>query len=144
MRLEDLPSHVRAQVERQAQPAKPRGRKLRATPAPGPDFEALLAFQMEAAGLPIPTRQFQFAPGRKYPADFAWPVYSLLVEVQGGIWRRRGGAHSHPTNILRDVEKLQLAVINGFLLFPVTTDEVKNGQALKLVELALQSRGWKR
>lgn len=110
----------------------------------GTDFEALLLFQITASGLPKPDTQVEFAPGRKFKADYAWREFRLMVEVQGGIWRRGGGAHSHPNNILRDIEKQQLAVLNGWWVFPVTTDEVRNGQALKLIELALQSKGWKR
>jgi very-short-patch-repair endonuclease len=105
--------------------------------------EDLLAFQMTASGVPAFERQLQFIDGRKFTADFAWRAYSLVVEVQGGIWRRGGGAHSHPSNLLRDVEKAQLAVINGWSTFPVTTDEVRNGQALKFIELALRAKGWK-
>lgn len=106
------------------------------------DFEALLDFQMRTSSLPVFTRQFLFVPGRRFAADFAQEKFRLLIEVQGGIWRRGGGAHSHPSNIQRDVEKHQLAVLSGWHLFPVTTDEVKNGQALKLIELALQQLGW--
>jgi very-short-patch-repair endonuclease len=109
------------------------------------DFEAMLAFSLTFGGRGIPkaTRQFQFVPNRKVTADFAWPEFRVIVEVQGGIWRRGGGAHSHPNNILRDIEKQQLAMLHGWWIFPVTTDEVQNGQALKLIELALQSKGWK-
>lgn len=110
---------------------------------PGVDFEALLAFQMRCAGLPDPETQIKVVPARKFPWDFGWPAYRLLVEVQGGIWRKGGGAHSHPSNIMRDVEKQQLAVIHGWYVFPVTTDEVSNGQALQLITLALKSKGWK-
>lgn len=105
--------------------------------------EEKLAFQMHAANLPAFVRQLAFIPGRKFTADFAWPELRLVVEVQGGIWRRGGGAHSHPTAILRDIEKSQLAVINGWSVFPVTTDEVTSGHALRLIEFALQSKGWK-
>lgn len=107
------------------------------------DYEALLLFQMRCAGLPEPETQIKVVPARKFPWDMGWRQYKLLVEVQGGIWRKGGGAHSHPSNILRDVEKQQLAVLHGYYVFPVTTDEVKNGQALQLITLALQSKGWK-
>lgn len=107
------------------------------------DFEAVLAFQIQLSKLPPPARQLKFCPPRRFTADFAWPQFLLVVEVQGGIWRTGGGAHSHPSNILRDVEKAQVALLAGWRIFPVTTDEVKNGQALELIELALQKLGWK-
>jgi hypothetical protein len=114
-----------------------------------PDFEPLLAFQMRCAGLPEPERQLQFIRGRKFTADFAWRAarftdgLGLVVEVQGGIWRRRDGAHSGGAAIERDIEKLQLALLNGWQVFPVTTDQVKRGEAVQLIELALRAKGWK-
>jgi plasmid replication initiation protein len=63
--------------------------------------------------------------------------------VQGGIWRKGGGAHGGGAAIERDIEKAQLAVINGWSMFPVTTDEVKQGKAVQLIELALRAKGWK-
>lgn len=110
---------------------------------PRVDFEALLIFQLRAANYPPPETQLAVIVGRKCTWDMGWRAYRLLVEVQGGIWRRGGGAHSRPANIIRDVEKQQLAVLNGWWCFPVTTDEVKSGQALQLIDLALKSKGWK-
>ena len=111
-------------------------------------FEKLLAFQIEAVGLPMPFPQYHFAEtvGRKFKADFAWPAaeYRFLVEVQGGIWRRGGGAHSHPTNIERDIERQRIASLLGWFLVPVTTDEVKQGVAIAALERLFASRGWKR
>jgi len=111
--------------------------------APAVDFEGWLARDMTVLGLPSFSRQFAYAPGRKMRADFAFEPQRLLVEVQGGIWRRGGGAHSHPTKLLSDIEKHQLAVINGWFVFPVTTDQVRNGEAVRLIEIALKARGWR-
>ena len=111
-------------------------------------FERELAFQIKAHGFPEPHEQYQFAEelGRRFRADFAWPAreYRFLVEVQGGIWRRGGGAHSHPQNIERDVEKQQIASLLGWFVVPVITDQVKNGTAIAVLERLFASRGWKR
>lgn len=110
----------------------------------GPDLEALLAFQLTSTGIPAFVREHQYIPGRKFRADFAWPALQLAVEVQGGIWRKGGGAHSGGTAIERDIEKAQLAVLHGWSVLPVTTDEVRNGKALQIVEKVLIAKGWKR
>jgi very-short-patch-repair endonuclease len=109
-------------------------------------FEDLLAFQMKSLGLPEPARQYPFAQSvkREFLADFAWTQYSLLLEVNGGIWRKGGGAHSHPSNIERDIEKQQFAVLLGFYVLPVTTDEVTSGKAVAVIQQALAVRGWQR
>lgn len=135
---------ARAKLERTREARTGRPRKPRRQATPRPDFESLLAFQISASMLPLPDRQVKYATGRKVTADFGWPAFRLLVEVQGGIWRRGGGAHGGGAAIEKDIEKSQLAVINGWAMFPVTTDEVKSGKALQLIELALQTKGWKR
>lgn len=103
------------------------------------DHEALLAQQLEDAGAPAAERQYVFVPGRKYRADFAWPGHSLLVEVQGGIWQRGGGGHSHPMHIVKDIERTQLAAGHGWRMCPVTTDQVRKGEAVPIIERALRA-----
>jgi very-short-patch-repair endonuclease len=107
-------------------------------------FEDLLAFQCKALGFPAPERQYLFAKtlGRKFVADFCWVAQKLICEVNGGIWKKGGGAHSRPANIQRDVEKAQAAIVLGYTLLPVTTDQVRKGEAVKLLESVLKARGW--
>lgn len=66
--------------------------------------------------LPEPVPEFEFAieVGRKFRFDYAWPIHRVAVEIDGGIWKKGGGAHSHPANIERDIEKGNLAVILGW------------------------------
>lgn len=97
-------------------------------------FERLLEAQLRQIAPAFPfEREFAFAPGRKFRADFAFVLDRILVEIQGGIWRRGGGAHSRPANIIRDVEKAQIAARMGWRVFPVTTDEVRSGKAARLI-----------
>jgi len=65
-------------------------------------------------GLPIPAPEFQFHPSRRWRFDYAWPDHKLALEVEGGIWRKGGGAHSHPLNIERDCEKYSEAALLGW------------------------------
>lgn len=106
--------------------------------------ENLLASHIQLLGLPQPSRQYRYVPGRRITADFAFELYRLLVEVQGGIWRRGGGAHSHPIDLERDIEKRRLALLNDWAVLEVTTDEVRNGKAAALVEQVLRKKGWQR
>lgn len=71
-------------------------------------------------GFPKPTLQFRFHPERLWRADFAWPDQKLLVEIEGGIWMRGGGGHSHPMGIEKDIEKHNAAVALGWRLIRVT------------------------
>jgi very-short-patch-repair endonuclease len=117
-------------------------------------FERELALQIRAHRLPEPHEQYRWAleaqsptgKPRQFRADFAWPAreYRLLVEVQGGIFMRGGGGHSHPIHIVKDIEKQQVATLLGWFVLPVTTDEVKRGDAIAQLERFFASRGWKR
>lgn len=80
---------------------------------------------------PIPA--YRFMLDRKFEFDFAWPDAHVAVEVEGGVWRKGGGAHSHPTNILRDIEKGNLAARAGWRVFRFTTDMVENGEAIEFL-----------
>lgn len=106
-------------------------------------FERMFAQQFAALRLAAPLPQFKFAKalGREWTADFAWPDLKLLLEVDGGVWRRGGGAHSHPSNILRDMEKQNDATLLGWRVLRFSTDEVKSGHAVRFVERVMDSRG---
>ena len=103
------------------------------------DAEDVLAFQIKAAGLPEPVRQYLYAPPRRFRADFAWllpPPMSTLVEVQGGVFSRQ--AHGSITGVLKDIERLNAAMLAGWRLFRVTPQMVKSGEALQLIERAFK------
>ena len=99
------------------------------------DAEDLLAFQIKAAGLPEPARQFRYVPGRKFTADFAYTEQRLLIHVDGGVYSRR--AHGSITGILADITRQNLATLGGYRSLRVTPDMVKDGRALALIEMAL-------
>ncbi len=69
-------------------------------------------------------------PDRGFEFDFVWEKEKVALELEGGVWRRGGGAHSHPTNILRDIEKSNLAALAGYRLLRFTTDQHKRGEIL--------------
>lgn len=99
------------------------------------DLEDNLANQIKWIGLKEPEREYKFAPGRKYRCDFAWPDKRLLVEVEGGIYTKQ--AHGSITGILRDVQKYNLAAELGYKVLRVTPDMIKSGEALNLIERAM-------
>lgn len=106
--------------------------------------EETMALHCRAAGVPEPQRQFLFAKalGRQFTADFGWPEFRLLLEVDGGVWRKGGGAHSHPTNIRRDMDKANAAALLGYCVARFTPEEVESGKALTFVQRYLRERGW--
>lgn len=107
--------------------------------------ESGFAFQCKQFKLPRVEPQFPFAAamGRKFSADFCFVDYQLLIEIQGGIWRPGGGAHSRPENIDRDIEKQQHAALLGFLLLPFTPQQVESRFAIEWTSQVLYKLGWR-
>jgi hypothetical protein len=98
------------------------------------ELERALLAQIKMAGLPIPTREYKAIPNRRFRWDMAWIEPRILLEVQGAIWVK--GGHSTGRGITRDCEKLNLASMAGWHCFAVTSDMIKDGTALRLVQEA--------
>jgi hypothetical protein len=88
-----------------------------------------------AAGLPEPTPEYEFHPTRKFRFDYALPEHKIAIEVEGGIWREGGGAHSHPSNILRDLEKYNEAACLGWRVLRVVPEKLT--EAVLLIARAI-------
>jgi len=83
-----------------------------------------LVLLCEAHGLPLPQPEYNFSPTRGWRFDYAWIAQKIAVEVEGGIWRRGGGAHSHPQNIERDIEKYNAAAVLGWRVLRVVPEKL--------------------
>lgn len=101
------------------------------------ELEALLDFQMHAAGLPPWEAEFQFHPRRKWRADRGWPHLGLLVEVEGGIYLGNRGRHTNPVGFEQDAEKYNEAAILGYRVLRVTRKMIEDGRALDMIMRAL-------
>jgi very-short-patch-repair endonuclease len=87
----------------------------------------------ETWGIEKPQTEYKFHPIRKWRFDYAWLDRKIAVEIEGGIWIRgasgRGGAHSLPSNIIRDMEKSNAAQALGWRVFRFTPQQLKTGEA---------------
>jgi very-short-patch-repair endonuclease len=75
-----------------------------------------------------------------WKADFAWPAQKLIVECEGGIWKRGGGGHSHPLGIERDIEKYNAATLLGWRILRLTDKMLAKkrlGETAQLLRSAL-------
>jgi len=98
-------------------------------------WENLLASQIKALQLPAPEREHAFAPGRRFRADFAWPTFRLLIEIEG--LTGEGGRHQRFAGFQADAEKYRIAHDLGWLVLRFTPLQVKLGQAVRSIEIAL-------
>ena len=83
--------------------------------------------------------EYQFAPPRRFRFDYAvfltthWRKrqFKLAVEIDGGIWT--GGRHTRGLGFQRDMEKLNLAAIEGWSVLRFTPQQCKNGTAKEIL-----------
>ena len=94
-----------------------------------------LAFHIQAVGLPEPQREFGFQHARRWRADFAWPEQKVLCEVEGGVWTR--GRHVRGAGFEADMEKYNAATLGGWRLIRVTPAMVRDGRAIRYLEMVL-------
>ena len=112
--------------------------------------EEQLAFQLKAAHIEF-EREYRPWKDRRFRFDFyisilqgalSTPEISseFLIEVQGGIWMPKFGkksGHTTGVGINNNCEKYCLAAIDGYLVMPVTPDQIKSGKALRWIEQAI-------
>ena len=97
-----------------------------------------LVLQIRAAQLPAPQREVRVCLDRRWRFDCAWDDLRLAVEVEGGTWIR--GRHARGRGMRADCEKYNRVVLDGWTLLRVTTDMVRDGSALTVIESAVRAR----
>lgn len=104
---------------------------------PTSELEELFAFQLRAARVEAPEREYRFSPPRRWRFDFAWSTRRLALEIDGGTWS--GGRHNRPRGYEADCEKANEALLLGWRVLRVTGAMVEDGRALDYLERALEA-----
>ena len=99
------------------------------------ELEELLAAQIRILGVEEPVRQCRLVPGRRFKFDFCWPKHRIACAVEGGTWV--GGRHTTGSGFERDCEKYNLATLLGWRVLRATSNMVRDGRAVALIEEAL-------
>ena len=99
-------------------------------------LEETFAFQVRAAGLPEPEREYRFHPTRRWRFDFAWPEAMLAVEIEGGIHTR--GRHTRATGFVRDAEKYNTAGEMGWTVLRAPKPMLDDLSVLDMVARILE------
>ena len=73
---------------------------------------------------------------RKWRFDFAWPERWFAVEVDGAIFVR--GRHTRGVGVEADMEKFAEALIAGWKVLRVSTNQVKDGRAVGWIQRAMK------
>lgn len=67
--------------------------------------------------------EYQGIPGRKYRFDCACQKLKVAVEIEGGIFIR--GGHTAPMGYQKDMEKYNLAAIEGWKVLRYSPDTLR-------------------
>jgi hypothetical protein len=108
------------------------------------DWIGMLLWQIEAANLPQPRREYTFHAERRWRFDLDWKPHGFLVacEIDGGIWMQtetgRSKGHAHPERFQKDLEKFNEAALYGWLVIRVTPAMIKDGRAIEWLRRALE------
>ena len=86
-----------------------------------------------AQGPPL-EREFRFHPDRKWRADFSHPESRTLIEIEGGIFMRRGGRHNRGGGYARAAEKYLEAVLGGWRVIRLTEKQLEIGTIERIAD----------
>ena len=75
-------------------------------------------------------REHTFLKDRKYRFDFAFLESKVAVEMQGKIWKK--GRHNTGTGLLDGYEKYNLAVYNGWVVFQLAQEMLKESDLMSI------------
>lgn len=66
--------------------------------------------------------EYMFHPSRKWLADYAHPKSKTMIELDGGIWMKKGGHQGRGK--LRDNEKQNSGNLQGWTTFRLSTGQI--------------------
>ena len=93
--------------------------------------------QVDTAGLPAANEEY---PVCGHKADFAWPTYKVLAELQGATWSR--GRHTRGRGYAEDRMLSNWRQLDGWIALEFTSDHLNDDHAIPIVSAALRQRGW--
>jgi len=101
------------------------------------DLERLLDFLILAeTDMPVPVKQYRFAPPRRWKFDFAYVDKKIGIECNGGIYIK--GKHTFGAQLEKDYEKLNQAAIEGWKVLQFSLGQIESGEAVQKIKEALK------
>jgi len=89
----------------------------------------------KSANLPEPVEEYEFHDSRKWRFDFAWPVYKIALEVEGGVWSN--GRHVRGRGFMGDVDKYNAATLMGWRVLRCTPQTLFKHETLQMIKSLL-------
>lgn len=98
-----------------------------------------IEFVYQGTGL-LFVAEYKPFPDTKHRNDFANIEHKIIIEKEGGIFRKGGGAHSRPANIVRDIYKYTRLGVEGWIVIRRQPKEMNRTETLELIKKALETR----
>lgn len=111
------------------------GRRV-SRPAPESRYLDTVHRFCDLRGLPRPQAEYRFHSVRQWRADFCWLDQKVAMEVDGGTWS--GGRHTRGSGWAKDAEKRRAYAELGYVVVPVTPQELAKGIWVDTVREALR------
>jgi very-short-patch-repair endonuclease len=92
--------------------------------------EDLFEEQLRFEGIAGWAREVKFHPTRRWRFDFAFEKEKMAVEIEGGVWKAKS-RHTSGIGFTNDCEKYAEAMVLGWRVLRVTSDQVRNGKAIQ-------------
>lgn len=137
-------------VESSSKPEPPARARLRKEQAreKRERLELMLLNQVRAADLPEPERDKPVLKGSHdrvfgygFRFDFVFRADRLLVEVHGLLHKReQAGGHQTHAGVSRDLQKLNMATVEGWRYLAVTREMIEDGRAIQWIEILLKGK----
>ena len=89
-------------------------------------------------GLPEPEVEYCFHPPRKWRIDYAFLEQKIAVEIDGGAFIK--GRHTRGVGFIKDMEKHNQLVLDGWMLLRFTPDQVQDGYAGHIIQILLNRK----
>jgi hypothetical protein len=79
-------------------------------------------------------KEFKFLHDRKFRFDYVFLlseslIKGIAIEFEGGVWSK--GRHIRPLGFIKDCEKYNLAMLNGYLVLRFTSECLKDANRVK-------------
>lgn len=84
--------------------------------------------------------EYRFHMARKWRFDVAIPELLVGMEYHGGLFMARRGGHQTVKGARNDWEKLNEAQILGWTVLQFGPDEVRSGEAMNVIEMAIRTK----
>lgn len=80
--------------------------------------------------------EHRFSLKRKFRFDFACPDRRIAIEIEGGAWTY--GRHVQGDGYFCDMEKYNLAVVEGWRVLRYTQEQAMDGRMLEDIKMLLE------